>query len=212
VKTIINSKGVPGTLGCIAYDYQSRVVLLTAYHVLFAEGARTGEKVWLMDSARDMSETDKPVARSLYGTQGVIDYEGKSYLVDCAVALCTSNSINLFNNSSSYKSMTVPIGPGKPELGQKVGKWGSASGYTSGVITDVQFVDSIYKHGQILTAPNQILIRSLTSEPFSVKGDSGAAIMNEKNEIIGLLWGVTCRGEGVACPIAPVLHEMGISL
>jgi hypothetical protein len=47
---------------------------------------------------------------------------------------------------------------------------------------------------------------------FSADGDSGAVVVDAANKAIGLLWGTNVRGEGIACPIAPVLYAMNITL
>src|SRR5262249_8257603 len=47
---IVNAKGVPGTLGCIARTRSDgRLVLLSSWHVPFGGGARESDPVWLLD-------------------------------------------------------------------------------------------------------------------------------------------------------------------
>src|SRR5690349_15894057 len=49
-RTIANEKGVPGTLGCMAWSQtEKQEVLLTNYHVLISNGATEGGKIWVVN-------------------------------------------------------------------------------------------------------------------------------------------------------------------
>jgi hypothetical protein len=94
-----------------------------------------------------------------------------------------------------------------------VTKCGAATGTTTGVVVSVDYADVAWIEGRPQAASRQLLVRSLGDEgPFSAAGDSGALVVNASGKAVGLLWGANSRGEGVACPIAPVLHAMNIAL
>jgi hypothetical protein len=100
-----------------------------------------------------------------------------------------------------------------PCAGTVVTKMGAGTGVTRGVVVDVAFATTAVVEGRPQRAPRQLLIRSLDADaPFAAEGDSGALVLNDKLEAIGLLWGATVRGEGVASPIGPVLRTLDITL
>jgi hypothetical protein len=46
---IANSRGVPGTLGCLVHTlHDNQSVLLSTWHVLFGNGTREGDAIWLV--------------------------------------------------------------------------------------------------------------------------------------------------------------------
>ena len=195
---ITSSTGVPGTLGCLAYTlHDEQPVLLSTWHVLFGNGAKEGDAVWLVNEA-DGERTYSPLGRSLYGKLGRVRFGDEEHYIDCAV--------------SSYL-----IGPGDsfleghdtPRVGDRVTKTGAATGTTAGIIIAV---DSSEQVGQRAFGPNQILIKPVDNGAFAAEGDSGSIIVSDSKKAVGLLWGTNTRGEGVACPIAPVLHAMNITL
>jgi hypothetical protein len=99
-----------------------------------------------------------------------------------------------------------------------VTKTGAATGTTTGIIVDPAYRGTTNPYPAANRdvrepAPRQLLIRSNDPQrPFAAEGDSGALIWNEHDTPIGLLWGTTVAAEGVACPIAPVLHALNIQL
>ena len=53
------------------------------------------------------------------------------------------------------------------------------------------------------------VVESLDDRPFSLGGDSGAAVVREDGEVLGLVY----AGNGVqtyACPMPEVLRELGL--
>ena len=78
---------------------------------------------------------------------------------------------------------------------------------------DIAHGDRARVNGREQDAPGQILIRGLEpGERFSAEGDSGAALCDAHGAVVGLLWGVTPRGDALVCPIAPVLYLLQLSL
>jgi hypothetical protein len=97
------------------------------------------------------------------------------------------------------------------QVGTLVTKTGAATGTTTGIIVDTNYSETL--DGQACSAPAQILIRPVDNgSTFSSEGDSGSLLVNDSNKAVGLLWGMNTRGEGIACPIAPVLYAMNITL
>lgn len=76
-------------------------------------------------------------------------------------------------------------GIGAAQVGDMVYKFGAATGYTKGQITNVnhQFQDG----GKVYTGT--IIVTSLTQEPFSGPGDSGAVIIRQRDDVaVGLMF------------------------
>lgn len=187
---IANSLGVPGTLGTLARTrHDGRPVLLSTWHVLFGEGADEQTDVWLVEAGR----RSQRIGRTLYGKAGAIAFEGAETYVDCAVA------------SWEGEGDGTIAGYDRACVGDRVTKHGAATGITHGMVVRVDYDD--------VAGKRQLLVRSLDeTRPFSAAGDSGALLVNDAGNAVGLLWGATRSGEGVACPIAPVLHAMNIDL
>lgn len=199
---IANSRGIPGTLGCLARTvHQHRPVFLTSCHVLFAAGAARSDPVWRVEEIEGRRNYSR-LGSALQGKCGIVRFRGDDYHVDCA--------IGALDQPQTGKGLRIAT----PRHGERVFKTGAATGATTGVIVDSSYTaDPDGAENRRDTAPRQLLVRS--TEPgksFAAEGDSGALILNQDHAVLGLLWGATVAGEGVACPIGPVLHALNIRL
>lgn len=202
---ITSSTGVTGTLGCLAHAlHDEQPVVLSTWHVLFGNGAREGDAVWLVNETNG-ERSYSPLGRSLYGKLGRVRVDGEEHFIDCAVSSClVSPDDSCFGGGT----LTGLNGHETPRVGDRVTKTGAATGTTTGIIIDVNYS----KPGQPAFGPTQILIKSVADAVFAAEGDSGSLIVSDSNKAVGLLWGTNTSGEGVACPIAPVLHALNITL
>jgi hypothetical protein len=190
---------VPGTVGFLALTrHDRRLVIVTSHHVLFGSGARASDPVWLI------GETTTRLGQNGYGRIGRMRFDATEIFVDCAVALLDDDVMA----SRVVNADTVAT---VPEPGAHVYKTGAATGMTEGVVIDIDYTERAVVDGVAQDAPRQILVRSRTSGGFTADGDSGAALRDERGALVGLLWGVTPSGDGVACPIAPVLYVLNAS-
>lgn len=207
---IVNSKGVPGTLGCIAYTlHTGEPVLLSTWHVLFGRDANEAGAVWL-DSGNGHGLSG--IGKTLYGKIGTVQFSGQDYYLDCAIASLTETPTVLASQTRTTFP-TLITRHGDAQVDDAVTKAGAATGVTRGTIADVNYSESVIPRGQRQHTPGQLLLKSLDqNKVFSAEGDSGAVVVDAANKAIGLLWGTNVRGEGVACPIAPVLYAMNITL
>ena len=189
---ISSSTGVTGTLGCLAHTlHDAQPVLLSTWHVLFGNGAREGDAVWLVNESNG-ERTYAPLGRSLYGKLGMVRVDGEEHYIDCAVSSFLGDA-----------DAASPIGTDIPRIGDRVTKTGAATGTTTGIVIDVNYSER---------AMGQILIKPVDDLAFAADGDSGSLVITDSKKVVGLLWGTNTRGEGVACPIAPVLYAMNITL
>jgi hypothetical protein len=187
---IVNARGVPGTLGCCAHSLSDgSQAMLTTHHVLMGAGARARDPVY--------DEHGRQIGRAEYGRLGIVQFEGSSYHIDCAVASLTDE-----------RQFASGVGA-RAKPGDRVTKRGAATGLTSGIVVDASFSAPALIDGREREAPRQLLIRSTESGTrFSAEGDSGAVVRNAGGAIVALLWGTSACGDAVACHIAPVLHVL----
>lgn len=212
---IANSRGVPGTLGCIANSlHDRRPVLLSNWHVLFGNGAQEDATVWLVDET-DGTRRFSGIGKTLYGKIGTVQLGREEYFVDCAVGSCLHPpeipyGWRLYGAKARLPRVT---GHDIAQPGYCVTKTGAATGTTTGIVVDVNYPDFVWIEGRTFSAPQQLLVKPVGGQAaFSDEGDSGAIIISAEGKVVGLLWGTNSRGEGVACPIVPVLHAMNITL
>jgi len=212
---IANSRGVPGTLGCIGWTVNGgQAVLLSTWHVLFGNGGDEEGSVWMVDESEGIRRFHE-IGKTLYGKIGTLRSDGEEFYVDCAIASCPTahRSAGWLGFLSGKRRLTHLKGHQTPLPGDRVKKTGSATQTTEGLVVDVCYPDLAFIENRAYPAPRQVLVRSVSyPSAFSAEGDSGAAIVNQEQKIVGLLWGTNCRGEGVACHIEPVLDTMNIRL
>jgi hypothetical protein len=193
---IASSCGTTGTLGTLARTrHDGRAVLLSSWHVLYGGGTDADSDVWLVDEGR----RSLCLGRTLFGKAGAVTFDGAETWIDCAVASCDDGS------------ETDVLGHDTARPGDRVTKRGAATGVTTGIVVRADYDEVAWIGGRPYPAARQLLIRSLDDgRPFSAAGDSGALLVNEAGIAVGLLWGATRGGDGVASPIAPVLYAMNI--
>lgn len=211
---IANSRGVPGTLGCLAHTLQDRrPVFLSNWHVLFGNGAEKSGQVWLVDET-DGTRRFSGIGRSLYGKIGTVRLDGEDYYVDCAVgSFLPPERRKRRPGQRAWARASMVTGHDTAKPGYRVTKTGAATGITSGIVVDTNYPDFVWIEGRAYSAPGQLLVQPIKGcKAFSDEGDSGAVITNTANKVVGLLWGTNCRGEGIACPIGPVLNSLNIVL
>lgn len=205
---IINSRGILGTLGCFALTLDDRrLVFLTSQHVVFGAGACEQEAVWLLDDRR--SRSPQPIARARHGRCGTVHHGGVDVHIDCAtVELDDQTMLHGLCVVEDRTNQTPTV-----KSGDHVAKIGAATGTTQGIVEDTAFSDIASVNGRSYKTIGQILVRPLIpADTFTADGDSGAALQDQEGHVVGLLWGADARGYGLACPIAPVLRVLHVSL
>jgi hypothetical protein len=222
---IASSCGTTGTLGTLARTrHDGRAVLLSSWHVLYGSGTDADSDVWLVDEGRRSLR----LGRTLFGKAGTVAFEGMETWIDCAVASYddrpeadADGPMHTKTGEPAPDSRHTPRSPQPARRspghdvarpGDRVTKRGAATGVTRGIVVRADYDDVAWIGGRPHPAARQLLIRSLDDgRPFSAAGDSGALLVDEAGNAVGLLWGATRSGDGVACPIAPVLYAMNIA-
>lgn len=232
---------VIGTLGFFATPKgvaaPQNVVLVSNNHVLMAEGAAVGDPVF---HPRWRGEDGTAQALPNTGYIGEIDNAGKAgyheyayanesareYYVDCATAkldLRLSSGCHT-NSGVSYKNEVKGLAIGGNSQIEAIArvseldadqpgeyvvfKVGQATGLARGDVIDAYGTvdqDDVLIHGVMIVAPLDPYLR------FSDVGDSGSAVINEQNQLVGLLFGGAFNGSiSWASHIEPVIDFLNI--
>jgi len=128
--------------------------------------------------------------------------------IDAAMARCLDDAA--FSNEVLH--IRAPNGAMPASKDMVVHKFGRTTSYTVGIVTDVRATMRVGYEGQSVDFADQIIIKSLTSAPFSDKGDSGSLILNRQgNEAVGLLFAGS-NTHTIANHIEIVLGELEATL
>ena len=219
-----------GTLGFLALVNGIRrreVVLVSNRHVLLAHGARSGSPIYAPIFTQ-RGETRLVKASTLNPIAEINDegaeqnhsfrYAGEStddYFVDCATAclLPTAASPNEANKPEAPVVRGVTRMHPLDAFGHRaprVRKFGGASGITQGRVVDVA---APVENSRGPQRQHNIVIRG-TDGSFVSPGDSGALVLNERDQTIGMVWGRSDHDPSIAyaCHIHPVLDRLGVTL
>jgi hypothetical protein len=170
-----------GTLGCMVFIPASSKkneynALLSNYHVMFANGGKVGQAI------------GQPYL-SVADTVGAITAGDKlGNEVDFAIAKQASG-VACTNDVLTIGALT---GFGEAYVGQRVRKYGRTTEYTIGQVTLVGWWMNPDPPYNIVYTGLTIYEGYPDINPlgrFSDGGDSGSVIVNNSNEVIGLLWG-----------------------
>lgn len=219
-----------GTLGCVVIDnVTGRPALLSNHHVLMANNARKGDRIYppapaiipdVHFDALPYHPTDdvNAIGRII---RGVINEK-----VDAAIAAIDFPRINgdmQFTDEINGLSVggrpekNSIVGQARAIAGQTVFKVGEVSGRTEGRIVDVNYpVTAFAIEGVKRTFTGQIAIQSIKpNEHFSEKGDSGSVIIDIHNNVVGLLFASNGNARPqitLANHIADVVDALNISV
>ena len=104
-----------------------------------------------------------------------------------------NEELNIGEITGSYN-----VGPGDVP-GFPVQKSGARTHVTKGTVDSI--TGDVVLEG--VAFKNQMLIRKVGTV-FTDRGDSGSFVLDSRNRVVGLLFGGTTTGDGVATPIAAV--------
>ena len=216
-----DSVGLVGTLSCFARttDTPNRIVLLTNRHVLLPDG--------------DSAELNKEVGQPQYCTicsRCCTDFVGRVLRSSTTFDPNIDAAIATLNSDVAWVPEIIDIGKIKGTYTlvdndilaeYKVQKVGRTTNYTLGKVTHIHFsfrVKTNVKDPATDKAEKQMhgqmRIEALPPyQHFGEAGDSGSAIVNLDNKIVGLLHsGPEDSSYIVACPIAAVESQLQIHI
>jgi|GEM_PF-1639849 len=103
-----------------------------------------------------------------------------------------------------YRDSLKTVRPYQIFIGQRVKKTGAGSGETEGRVTAVSCrVEVDYDQGTV-AFKNVFQVKGIT-KPFSTTGDSGALVINERGEAMGIVFAGN-DSVSYVCPIEPILE------
>jgi hypothetical protein len=209
---IVTEGRVPGTAGAIVVDEAGARHLLSCFHVLYGNGAGEGGRVWALHDRGESRAYDE-IGRTRTGALGRVTVDGGVTFVDCAVARLHDGARFPSETRRALARCASPSAVAEPISGRRVRKDGWVTGRTWGVIADIAHFERPLLCGRVYEAPGQILIRPENGDDcFSAAGESGAAVLDEDDRIVGFLWASNPDGEGIAFPAAPALRHLSMAL
>lgn len=203
---VINGGAAHGTLGAIVIDNDSRhKMLLSNFHVMCGDDEWKKGDEMVQPSLVDDGECQNDVV-------GELQRASLGGEVDCAVATHTTRGI-----AFEIVDIGEVTGISKASMDMSVRKRGRITELTYGIVDTVDLtVRSDYGDGLgEVTLKNQIGMKvdSSKSSQFSNLGDSGSVVVNDKSEVVGLLYAGTEDGTyGAANPIQAVLDALNVSI
>ena len=195
-----------GTITCIvtrkkllSTDY----FILSNYHVMIRNDKKNANI--MQPSVPDGGTTNDKVGvvTDFVPIKASNSYLSPTNYVDCAIAkiskVLASNLIGIVGKIK---------GVGEASLGLKVKKIGKNTGVTEGIITSVgaTIKAKVKDKGNVMFKDQ--IIASTNSAP----GDSGSPLLNENNEIIGLLIGENAQGKSSFNDIKNVLKLLKVNI
>lgn len=238
-----------GTLGCLTTlnneTSKDNIGILSNQHILDG-GVNTSVYHPFFDATGSSILTNKSknegVIARIYntGTQSNVNFHypedsdptAHPYYLDCALAKVTTSfsSCCSTNCGTKFSPVIEDIGPIRgikriqpgdinPATPIMVKKRGRRTGLTRGKVHSVNasYNSSNPKHGVILIEPIENNCEGLRK--FADHGDSGSVIVNEHDEVIGLLFSIPkvpenepFYGFGIVSPIHPVLDYLNTTI
>ena len=201
-----------GTLGCLVKDkYNDATVILSNNHVLANtnQGA-IGDPILQpgpYDGGADPADRIATLTRFK-----PIDFTGGVYnYIDAAIATPTSPK-NVIHEIEDVGA-TIPTETRNitaDDLGLFVKKSGRTTEHTTGYIDAVSVTVTV-KYGifEKATFVDQIVIeQALAEEDIAAGGDSGSAVLDSNNKLIGLLFAGSERDEGAGEPATAIINPI----
>jgi hypothetical protein len=191
-----------GTLGCIAQlTSDNSMVMLSNHHVMMSGGAAVGEKVGQPEISCCCCCKGNIIGTVLNALDNT--------LVDCAIARITDQpgfimevvDIGLLLGSAPL------VGASTVLPNDRVRKRGKRTELTIGTVLTPSMSTA--------TKTNQIEIVPTAEFPrFAYYGDSGSVVVNDANQVVGLLWSIDSATEtrGYANIITNVMTAMNIRI
>ncbi len=194
-----------GTFGITATRNSDRdIMLLSCYHVLFANGAKKGDPIYqpTYDPDPRLQPHQMPARpRDKKNRIAKISHGKLNEKVDAAVArinvssCCRSCGIDWRDEVVELSESNQPpsnklLGLRRAVIGETVFKRGAGRGRTEGTVFCTELPDiPLTVEGQQITFKKQLGIQGLgLLEPFSMPGDSGSVVVGTDGFAVGLLF------------------------
>jgi hypothetical protein len=200
-----------GTLGCFVSrnDGASRVLILSNNHVLANEDRAKLNDPILQPGPIDGGKNPRGIVAQLFRA---IRLKKRSNRVDAAIAALVDG---IEHDTADLKGVgklngvrTDPL-----DVGDEVFKVGRTTGLTRGRISAIEVDDvSVEYDAGILDFDGQVEIEPAENKPFSLGGDSGSLIVDNKRRAVGLLFAGNDDDSTYVNPIDAVLKALNVQL
>lgn len=217
--SIAHVKVTAGTLGAFV-ERGSRVLILSNNHVLANEDhASHGDAVLqraVADGGRDPEDRIGSLRNRIRLKKSIPNF------VDAALAdfdAILEHDAGLLRDITGEDRRLAGLGPKSFDEGELVHKVGRTTGGTTGRVTAFDLDNVVISYGVgNLRFDGQVEIEGIGAQAFSDGGDSGALVVNDRMEAVGLLFagsdvgGSNGRGLTYANPIHRVLKDLKAKL
>lgn len=193
-----------GTIGCLAkYINTLEVMALTCQHVTLSGQTST-------DITMGQPKYSISCCCCTYNVIGKVFKTAKTAQLDCAIIKLDADiaqEIEAADALNQIEGIGAIAGVAQAVCFETIRKRGRTTELTTGRVKEVLFEGS-----QILIEPTDPVIPPDTKPRFARYGDSGSVLVNNSNEVVGLLWAtdVATRTMGVANHIGLVMRELQI--
>jgi hypothetical protein len=202
-----------GSIGCFVADADGRTFLLSCYHVLFHEGGGYGFE-FIIQPGRPDGRTEKDSVGVLGKTLAISPFRDNFHDAALAGPLVAEPDLRIGPIPGSH----LLTQSGEPVEGERVYKWGAATGKTHGIISAVHVNAKVVHQGQEYAFRTQISIEGTNAsfddkQVFSRPGDSGATVIKyNDNQAVAMIIAGSASGVSIATPLPDLLHQLGVTL
>jgi hypothetical protein len=200
-----------GTFGAVVVDGSGQPYLLGNNHVLADCGRFPVGGAIIQPGSLDTGHSEDDVVAHLVRSLPLERTKGNE--IDCALARPVSDEIGM-----EILYIGRPQGIGTATIGMPVHKTGRSTGYTTGFVRSTS-TDYLVKYGDmVLKLTRQVAFKGSDGQPFSGAGDSGALVLDSRNNLaVALLNAGTEQYSGpshvtLGSGIARVLSAFGVQL
>lgn len=138
---------------------------------------------------------------SQHRLQSIQETQGEN-LLDAAIARPDDPALV----NPAMLGQLVPSGVGMTTLGQQVRKWGRTTGYTEGMVQQIDVTAQVDYNGRMVYFVDQIITSRMSS-----RGDSGSGILDMEGHAVGLLFAGSERVT-LFTPLDRVLAHFNVEL
>lgn len=199
-----------GTFGCLVrkVGQVQALHILSNSHVLALNGfATVGDEIIQPGKDNDGSVPQDVIAALSGSVPFEFSARGFPNLVDAAIAKVKKKDVK-----SAIPQIGLPKGISKVvREGMRVQKTGCATGYTLGVIRDVDYLRALnYSKGR--RRKGRVGLKNLVlCTRYTADGDSGSAVLNMQGKVVGLHFAGS-PSSSIFCRISHVFDALGIEL
>lgn len=200
-----------GTLGCFVrrHDEPGSVYVLSNNHVLAREDLASKGDLVLQPATDDGGQ---PPTHAAAAFTDAVELRAEHNVVDAAIAVVEENiaadiaSLDGIGPLSGVRQ--APL-----ETGDPVHKVGRTTFTTSGRVRSVRLNNERIEFPRRFRRFDEIIeIEPGPDDPFSADGDSGALVVDENHQAVGLLFAKTEKGTSYANPIHRVLELLEVEI